>query len=464
MENITVKDLVRVTRGNLVFGNPGKVIHSISTDSRKTHRGDFFFALKGKNYDGHNYSIKAIESGAAGIVVTGIPDGLDKFYADLPTIILVKDTLQALGDLAGFYRSKFSPKVIAVTGSNGKTTTKDMIYSILSKVDTTLANAGSFNNFIGLPLTLFELTIECKYCVLELGISFPGEMDRLLEISKPDIGLVTNIGKTHLEYMMDIESVYNEKKKLVTQLKNKDIAILNIDDRNLRKLAMELDTKVITYGLTDLADIYAADTVFWPDKPKFKLCLPEGCVNVQLPVYGQFNVYNALAASAVAYSLGIDIGAIKRGLEEFKPPEMRMEVIKLRSGATVINDAYNSNPNSVRESLLAFVNTYCKYEKIVVLGDMLELGKCSEQEHIWLGEFITTLPVDKVYLYGDNSRFVLTGINEKNQKSIKKAKFYIQQEELIEELRSETGDNKAILFKASRGIGLEKIIDRMISF
>src|SRR3989339_1836646 len=208
MEKVTLKELVSSTKGKFIFGDPGSPVLNISTDTRRIQQGDIFFALKGSNFDAHDFIVRAAEKGAGGLVITKLTREIDRFFPNIPAIVVVEDTVRALGDFAGYYRKKLSPVVIGITGSSGKTTTKELIRSILKNKAATLASSKNYNNLIGLPLTIFNLEQKHKDCILELGISIPGEMDRLAGIASPDIGIITNIGSTHLQYMKTQEQVF----------------------------------------------------------------------------------------------------------------------------------------------------------------------------------------------------------------------------------------------------------------
>ncbi|MFN3967041.1 MAG: UDP-N-acetylmuramoyl-tripeptide--D-alanyl-D-alanine ligase, partial [Endomicrobiia bacterium] len=459
MEKVTLRDLVKATQGKFIFGDPKQIINSTSTDSRKIKKGDIFFALKGKNYDGHQFIKKAIEKGATGIVVTKLDDEINSFFPNLPAIILVRDTLKALGDFAGYYRRLFSTKMICVTGSNGKTTTKEMIFSILKSVGKTLANFGSYNNFVGVPITLFDLSSEYEYCVLELGISLKGEMERLIEIAKPEIGVITNIGKTHLEFLKDKQQVFEEKFKLIDSLPEDGIAILNKDDPMLSNAISKVKCKTVTFGLNPESDIYAKKIDLTEKGINFEICFSnKEYINLNLSTIGMFNLEYALAASAVCYSIGIKPDIIKQSLENFKSPSMRMEKVENSLGAIIINDAYNANPDSMRQSILSFLRTYKDKKKILVIGDMLELGEYSQEEHISLGEFLKELSVDRIYFFGKE----VSAIKDKVQ--IKNSNFFNNYIDIIAKLKTELNEDYAVLFKGSRAVGLEKIIEGLNNF
>ncbi|OGS18750.1 MAG: hypothetical protein A3J83_06995 [Elusimicrobia bacterium RIFOXYA2_FULL_40_6] len=458
MEKITIKELISSTKGKFVFGNPDYNITNVSTDTRCVHPGDIFFALKGKNFDAHDFIGKAIEKGSSCLVLSKMDEEISRYFPNVPAVILVEDTLKALGDFALFYKKSVAPKTIAVTGSSGKTTTKEIIYSIFKNISPTLQTQKNYNNLVGVPLTLLNLNHEHKYCVVEIGISIPGEMERLAEIVSPNVGVITNIGRTHLEYLGDMDSVFSEKRKLLESLPAEGIAVINIDDPFLVGLKSGLKRKMVTYGFIGTGDVSAHDIRIEGSNTYFKLNLNKEIIDVKLPLPGRFNVMNALAAAAASVALGVDNKTIKKGLEECSGIKMRMEKIELLSGALIINDAYNANPDSMRQSISYFVEAYPDKKKIVVLGDMLELGNHSRNEHKLLGDFLAGLPLENIYLCGNMIKYV----KENNQ--LTNARYFSRQEDMLDILQKKISKNTAILFKGSRGIGLENTINKILRF
>ncbi|MBN1823175.1 MAG: UDP-N-acetylmuramoyl-tripeptide--D-alanyl-D-alanine ligase [Endomicrobiales bacterium] len=456
MDNIYIRELVNATRGEFMLGDPHGHVKNISIDTRGIKKGDFFFAISGKNFDGHNFLKQAIDKKAAGLVISrsdvdfGTPAPVNPVF---PAIIKVKDTTKALGDLAGYYRKKWEIPVIAVTGSNGKTTTKEMLYSILSKKGPTLSTVGNFNNQIGLPLTLFQIDSSHKYAVVELGTSWPGEIERLTEIAAPEAGIITNIGACHLENFKNKEGVLKEKSSLIDGLPSGGFVVLNADDQYLSRLNPQVET--IRYGINTKTNVFAADIKLWPGFPEFRLHLNGNVTDIKLPMYGKFNIYNALAAASCAWKLGMGMDIIKSGIESFSLPKMRMEVTTLVSGAVVINDAYNSNPFSVRESVQSFIQAFPDKNKIVVLGDMLELGSEAEAEHEKLGDFLATQSLSQIFLYGPMMIKAIDGL-----KGVP-AEHYLKKEDLEGELDRHLVSDTVVLFKASRGMHLEEVVENI---
>lgn len=456
MENYTLHELVNAVQGEFLSGNPHALIKDLSTDGRALRKGDYFIALTGKKFDGHDYLKQAVEKGAAGIIVSRHDIDMGNPFPDFPAIVRVPDTLKALGDIAHSYRMKFNLPLIGLTGSNGKTTTKEMLASILRLHGPTLSTTGNLNNQIGLPLTLLKLSSEHRYAVIEMGTSWPGEIQRLAGIASPSIGIVTNIGLAHLENFKSQEGVLEEKTSLFRALPDDGCAIVNVDDPFLRRFLASLEKPAVTYGLAGDAQVQAKNINLWPEYPSFDLCIGTQSTRVTLPVYGKFNIYNALAAAAAAWRLGIDMEDIRKGLEGFPAPKMRMEVHRLVSGVTVINDAYNANPTSVRESVQSMVNTFSDREKIVVLGDMLELGVQAEAEHFKLGEFLASQPLNRIYLYGPLMAKALQAIHHPS------AKHFTRKEALEEDLKQSLPQGAVVLFKASRGMALEEVANKLV--
>lgn len=458
MENLKLTELISAVNGEFLLGNPRSLVASISIDSRSLRKGDYFFALKGKNFDGHNHLIHAIEKGVSGLVVSKMDFDMGDPFPAPPSIILVKDTHKALGDLAAYYRNKWAKlPVISVTGSNGKTSTKEMIASILRQKGPTLSNTGNFNNQIGLPMTIFNLSLSHEFAVLEMGTSWPGEIKRLAEIASPTIGVITNIGSAHLENFRSQENVFTEKMSLIEALPSDGTAVLNADDPFLSAAITKLRKKAVTFGIDNPSTVTCKNLKLWPGNPTFDLLIegrPVG--NVILPVFGRFNVYNALAAAAAAHSLGIPPEAIRRGLESFVVPNMRMNVINLVSGLTLVVDAYNANPSSMKEALKTFVETFPDRDKIAVLGDMLELGDSAEPEHRKLGELLNTLPLNQSFLFGPMMEHAHNAVKDN------KSKYFDNKDKLINELRSHISSNGVIFFKASRSMHFEEVIDVLL--
>ena len=456
MENLFLNELIAAVKGEFLIGDPHSPVVNISIDTRSLRKGDYYFALPGKNYDGHDFLRQAIERQVGGIIISRKEIDLGNPFPSFPAVVKVRDVFCALGDLAACYRGKWTIPLVAVTGSNGKTTTKEMLRGILSHLGPTLATSGNFNNQIGLPLTLFNLTSRHRYAVVEMGTSFPGEISRLAEIALPNVGIITNIGCSHLENFVTREGVYLEKKQLLEILGDGCAAVINEDDDLISAFDVKQGCRRISFGIKNTADVMARNIQLQDGYPSFDLCLDNERVSVRLKMFGTFNIYNALAAAGAAWHLGASPDVIRQGLENVIPPHMRMETVHLRSGAVVINDAYNSNPTSVRQALASFAEAFSGRDTIAVLGDMLELGPASQQLHAEIGTFIETQPIGEVYFFGPLMAEAADMVKTK------KVRVFGRKEELERALKERITGRTAVMFKASRGMRLEDVVNQLI--
>lgn len=464
MENFRVSDIINATAGSLERGNPATIVSNISTDSRTLKEGDLFVALKGENFDGHDFVCQAIEKGAVGVVVSHKIQGLDdliKTRSVNPCIIIVKNTISALGDIAKYYRERFSIPIIGVTGSNGKTTTKDMISAILSGKFNVLKSEGNLNNTIGLPLTLFRLSSEHQVAVLEMGISLPGEMSELVKIAQPSLGVVTNISSTHLEFLGSVEGVAKEKQKLVEFSKD---AVLNADDNLVVNMSKVVKGDVIFYSIKSSADVIAKDIFIDKEgKPEFTVSVKKPInaeERIKLPTIGQHNIYNALAGISVGVFFGVEMNVIKSSLESYQPMSMRMQKLII-DGFTVINDTYNANPVSVKMVVDFLRELKTDGRKILVIGDMLELGAQSDELHGSIGKYISErCPVDILITVGEKASIIAesaikSGIS-KDIVFICKNNF-----EAFDHLHKILENGDTVLIKGSRGMKMEEIVQSL---
>ncbi len=452
MQDFTVGDVLRATKGQLLKGDADSDVSGISTDSRTLAAGELFVALMGENFDGHDFIAQAVDGDAAGVLVsTSIEE------TPVKTVIKVADTLQALGDIAGLYRNGFDVSVVGITGSNGKTTTKDMTASVLARKYSVLKNEGNLNNAIGVPLTLFRLSRTCEVAVIEMGTGAPGEMSRLVEIAQPDVAVVTNVGLTHQEFFGSVDAVASEKEILARAASS---AVLNADDPRVAKMQDAVNGKVISFGLendpTVLADAIGQDD---DGKMEFDLVVGEEKVRVHLPSLGRHNVYNALAAASVGRLFHIDLPEIKKGLEAYQGTYMRTQKVVI-DGVTIVDDTYNSNPASLRAAVDLLSTMECDGKRIAVVGDMLELGERSDELHREMGCFIAERLIQGLVTVGDRAAEIAEGalgagitedrvvICETNRQAIAY---------LSKTLRA--GD--VALIKGSRGMKMEEIVEAL---
>jgi UDP-N-acetylmuramoyl-tripeptide--D-alanyl-D-alanine ligase len=459
--HLTAGDILFPIQGDLLRGSLDRSFLGISTDSRTVGEGQLFWALKGETFDGHDFVKEAIQRGAAGAVVhkdrtAGLP-------ANTRAAILgVPDTQKALGDLARWWRRRFDARVAAITGSGGKTTTKEMTCGILSLEGFTMKNEGNFNNLIGLPLSLFLLEKTHRYAVLEMGMNRPGEIGRLTEIADPDIGLITNVGRAHLEGVGSIEGVARAKVELLEKMTPRALAILNGDDRILMQAAAAVRKKPITFG-QGLQNPVRAEKIQNLGREGFSFDIHwEGkAFSVRLRVPGFHNVYNALAAAAIALSLDLSTDRIQEGLGQFEGIKGRFKVVPLPDGSLLIDDTYNSNPSSLRlalESLGALVHQGTRL--IVGLGEMLELGDETEAGHVEAGEMVAGAGADWLVALGDHAPEMIQGAVDKGfpqDRAIRVKDHKEMGAKILEVMKP--GD--LVFLKASRRTGLDRVADRL---
>ena len=444
------------TNGKLVSGRKQAGFSGVSTDSRSISAGEIFFALKGDNYDGHEYVDEALKRGAGGAVIEEgtLPRNNGKL------LIRVPSTLKALGDLASGWRKSFPGlKLAAITGSNGKTTTKEMAWSIVSRRFKTLKNTGNFNNLIGLPLTLFRLDGSYEAAVVELGMNDFGEIKRLAEIALPDTGAITNIGRAHLEKLGGIEGVARAKGELVEGFGGRNVFVVNSDDPKIVEIARRTECRKITYGIKSGESSVAAMDIMQDGFSGINFRMAAGGEEfpVRINCIGMHNVMNALCASGIALSFGCGKDEITEGLGGFSLPHMRLEVLESPSGFRVINDTYNANPESMRSAIDELIGLKGRGRAVAVLGDMLELGEKSAGEHYGLGEYLSASGVDYVVAFGNFGRALLEGLGGKSNG------FYAgSHEEAAGAVKEIAMPGDLVLVKGSRGMRMEEVIKRLV--
>ncbi|MCU0590393.1 MAG: UDP-N-acetylmuramoyl-tripeptide--D-alanyl-D-alanine ligase [Desulfobacterales bacterium] len=411
----TVKDILDATHGEFVTGVYDHRFDSIGIDSRTITPRDAFVAIHGDVHDGHRFIGDVLNQGIRGIVLcrdrVGDVRTQVQMHADA-VCVAVEDTTHALGELGGFHRRRSPAAVVAITGSNGKTSTRRMAVEVLSQRFTVLEPAKNLNNQIGVPLTLLRLEPRHQWAVLELGTNRPGEIARLSAICTPDIGVITNIGPAHLEGLGSLEGVLKEKSALLAGLAPGGRAVLNADDPHLQPLAKIAGAGSLLFGLSADAAV-RADHIRETDRGVlFELALPERRTAVQLQAFGRFMVHNALAAAAVGYALGLDIADIRQGLEAFTPVAGRMSMIALAEGVHLIDDTYNANPASVEVAIAALDRLRSGSRSLLVLGDMRELGRDAGELHRQVGRAAARSGAAKLLACGDFAADVAAGARQ----------------------------------------------------
>ncbi|OGQ64826.1 MAG: hypothetical protein A2W73_03780 [Deltaproteobacteria bacterium RIFCSPLOWO2_12_55_13] len=457
------EDILLATDGKILREGKGVVFGDIVTGSGGVVKGSVFVALKGERFDGHDFLRDAVRRGAACLVVHKRPDFT---HLKSATVIRVRDTLKALGNLAHYRRQLIAPKVLAITGSNGKTTTKEMVAAILERASIegkslrgkVLKTEGNFNNLVGLPLTLLRLQGKERVAVLELGTSRPGEIRRLTKIADPDIGLITSVAPAHLAGLSSLAGVAREKGELFRSMNPGGLAVVNLDDPWARRLGEGFKGAKITYGKR--GEVRGESRKFLGVRgTEFTLRAGGERQLIRLRLSGEHNVANAVGAAAMAYGLGADLNAVRRGLEAVKPFPMRMALERWR-GIGIINDSYNANPASMEAALKTLVEIGAGKEKIAILGDMLELGRESGRSHLKLGKRVARYRIDRLYLLGEQAQQVkegalLAGMKEeqvivgKNHRDIAKM------------VRSQMKRGAWLLFKGSRGMKMEMVLEAL---
>jgi UDP-N-acetylmuramoyl-tripeptide--D-alanyl-D-alanine ligase len=457
------RDCLGIIGGKLLQGNATKVFRGVSINSRTIKEEELFVCIQGEKFDGHNFLGEAINKGAAGIILSN-PDHLSEDMTgegNSPFVIQSQNTLRALQDLASYQRTRFPFQVVAVTGTNGKSTTKEMIASIIETKYKTLKTQGNLNNHIGLPLTLLARKQEHEVGVLEMGMSAAGEIKRLAEIAKPDIGVITNISAGHLDQLKTVKDVQAAKGELFDSLSKEGTAIINADDPLVLELAKSLRVKKITYGIEQPADVQASNIQNKGSRGfTFTAKIFNQTLSVNLLQIGYCNIYNALAALATGHSLGISGKDMHRGLEKYQQIPQRNEQIHYE-GVTLINDAYNANPQSMREALKTLSEFNTQGKRFLIIGDMLELGPLSESAHHELGQEIILSQVDHLVTVGPLASLVAESAKKNSRHPLQIGKFTTHAEAVNYLLRNvKKGD--CLLIKGSRGAKMENVIQEYL--
>jgi len=457
-----VAEIIEATGGRLFCGDLGRMFTGVSIDSRRISADDLFIAIKGEVHDGHRFIGNVIEQGVNGCLIDQRKtDMLSKLeLSDTGVVcITVDNTTKALGDMAAFNRRRTPVSVIAITGSNGKTSTRRMTSDVVSRRFCTLSTQGNLNNDIGLPLTLLNLH---QWAVVELGMNRPGEIERLAEICLPDVGLITNIGPAHLEGLGSMEAVMAAKGELLGKIKAGGMAILNADDPRLLKLADITPINVLFFGMSKDAAIRAESVEEKGEGLSFGLVLPDETISVHLKTPAMFMISNALAAAAAGYLLGLTAVEIKNGIEAFKPVQGRMNIHKTGKGIHIIDDTYNANPGSMQAAIITLTSLKGKNKGFLIAGDMLELGEYSAPMHREIGVIAARANIAGLYVTGKFAEDVAAGAlaEDMNPDDIFKG----TREEIIEAVtdRLEAGD--WVLVKGSRGMAMEKVVQGLLAW
>jgi UDP-N-acetylmuramoyl-tripeptide--D-alanyl-D-alanine ligase len=454
VEPIPLSEIVRATNAKLISGKASGAVTSICIDSRKLKKGSLFVPLKGEKTNGHAFIKEAFLSGAIASLTEQ-----KKPLAD-QTLILVENTEQALQDIATHYRKKFDLPVVAITGSVGKTTAKDIISSILSAKLNVMKTRGNFNSQIGLPLCLTHIDKKSQVAVLELGISKPGEMQNLVKIASPNISVVTNIGLSHVEYLKNKTTICKEKLHIKDTLGENDTLILNGDDPTLRgaKIAHK---KIVYFGFDDKNDLVAKDLSIRQEGISFTFKGHGFSEPMKIKVPSKCSLYAVLAGIEIALNLRFSMREIKKGLELYEGTPMRQQIRRTKEGVTLIDDTYNSSPDSVKSALEILEQMPSGGKKIVVLADMMELGEFSKKEHYKLGGVLSKSNVDLLFTVGKEAKNIALGL--KDSKPSATALSFFDKERMTFELCKILSKNDIVLIKGSRGMQMEQVVEKILA-
>lgn len=455
--NLGVDTLRKATQAHVLMGGDVERVEAISTDSRKVSSGDLFVALRGDRFDAHSFVPSVVSKGVGAVIVeTERWEDIAGEVEGTAWVLGVPDSLKALGALARHIRREWGGRVVGITGSAGKTTTKELVGAALTSLGDVHLTPGNWNNQIGLPLTLFALGNE-KVAVLEMGTSEPGEIAALAAIAEPDVALITNVGPAHLEGLGSLEGVAREKGALFAALKPHHQAVVNVDDPRVKDLSESLSCKCITYGFDPSADLCVLGV-----EP-----LENGVMKVTLRAFGEEFAFpldglgehmalNAAGAIAAAAAMGVSTRDAIDGIQSFVPPEQRMKVRDV-AGVHVLDDSYNSNPTSARAALRAFAGLRGAGRRFVILGDMLELGESAAEHHHALGMSAAQLPLDGLITVGEHSETIVAGAKAAGALfemwNVSKA------EDVLPLLGEQVERGDWVLVKGSRGIRLETVIE-----
>lgn len=459
MKNLTLKNIADSCGGKLILNNTEdaeKEVSSIIIDSRKCTENCAFVATKGERVDGHSFIKQVFENGALVAICEEVPDDIpseiEKNY------IVVNDSFVALKKIAEFYREQLDVKIVGIVGSVGKTSTKEIVASVLSERFSVQKTAGNFNNEVGVPLTLFSIDESHEVAVVEMGISDFGEMSRLSKMVKPNVVVMTNIGPCHLEQLKDLKGVLKAKSEVFESMNKDGTVILNGDDLNLRTIE-EVNGKLpIFFGLEDKNDYYAANiNNLGLEGTSCSICDNKEDFTVKISIPGEHMVLNALAATAVGNSFGMDVCEIKAGIEKAKGIAGRSNII-VRDDVIIIDDCYNANPKSMRAAI-DLLSSSGKMN-IAILGDMFELGDNEAELHAGIGEYLKDKPIDILVCIGNLSKNIYDNANISESKKY----WFSDLDKFINEIGgiislSQRSDKPAILIKASHGMHFEKLLD-----
>lgn len=459
----SLSDILEATGGRQVAGLLEPRFGGIGIDSRQIPPEALFVAICGETHDGHRFVTDVVRAGVRGVVVNDAQaEDIAAGLVDRPevSVVAVPDTTHALGRLGRYHRRRIGIPVVALTGSNGKTTTRAMAQQVLATQFSVLATVGNLNNAIGLPLTLLRLTPEHEVAIVEMGMNHPGEIDYLGGIAEPETGIITNVAPAHLEGLGSIDGVRDAKGELLARIQKDGTALLNADDPKVLELVPRSPVRTVLYGESKTATVRAVDIEDRSEGLRFRLITPEGDTDVRLRVNGRFMVSNALAAAAAGRQLGLSPEQIRSGLERFVPVKGRMEV-RSAGRIRIIDDTYNANPASMAAALRTLESLKGGNRGIAVLGDMLELGDAAAALHRELGEGVGRSDVHALFAAGDFSEELAAGARAAGMAAEQIITGEV--EDLAREIPSMVKAGDWVLVKGSRGMRMERVVERLMA-
>jgi len=462
MDRISIESIVEATGGALMRKSSENFITGVKHDSRECSKGDMFVAVVGENHDGHDYLRQVLENGCKTVLVSCDESALRCIGDMEANVIKVKDTVYAMGELAKYYLDTLAAVKIAVTGSVGKTSTRDMIYYALGEKHVCGRNMKNYNNDIGLPLSVFQFDSRMDAVVLEMGMDHSGEIERLSEIVRPNIAVITNIGTSHIENLGSREEIFRAKMEITKYMepygKNKSTLIFPTDDEFLTKKRTAGDYEQVTIGRNGKSDYIISDIDdFGLDGIKFTLEYQHESRTVNIPVPGRHSAVNGTIAIAVCGILGMSMDDAIKGLAETQLTGNRLRHLK-NGRLSVIDDTYNASPDSMKSALTVLNKSRCRGKKTAILGDMYELGKQSERQHFGIGVFARGLDLDRIIAVGEKSRAIAEGAKGGKAQVL----YFKTKDELYREIKELASAGDMILVKGSRGMGMEEIVDKLL--
>lgn len=449
MNSIGIDTLSKMINGKIIRWGKENEVSGVVIDSRLAKKRSVFFALDGTEMNGHDFALSAYKNGACAVVVKREIEGADCFQ------IKVEDTLKALYDMAKSYKDRFDIPFVALTGSAGKTTTKDMTASVLSKKYKTMKTIGNFNSTTGVPLTLFNLEQGDEIAVVEMGMNHKGEIEKISELVEPDLAMITNVGVTHIENLGSKENIFKAKTEITKGLKKGGTLLVNGDDEFFKDYTND-EFNVVKVGISH-GDFRAADILYSSKGAKFMVDYNGKNYTFCTKIPAKYSVYNALFAIYTGFHFGLNYEQIKEGLDDFMPTGNRMKIEEV-NGITLIDDTYNSNPEALKEALGLLNRIGGNNRKVAVLGDMLELGEKSEEEHEACGKAAAENGVELLLACGDYAMHYIKGAGE-NGMDPGKALYFFEKNYLVEEVFDFLKEGDFVLVKASRGMKFEDVVD-----